>query len=81
MDEINTGILREIVKDQTALGGHWIAVSRLLERLQLGEPLLGVRVRARNALVAIERGDLETAAAELELVDAQLDRLVGPANP
>lgn len=77
MKEISTGVLREIVKDQAAVGTHWITVGDLLERLGLSEPLVDARRRIRFALAALESGDLRSAAVELDLADAGFARLLG----
>jgi hypothetical protein len=57
VDEISTGTLRDIVKDEEAMGQRSIAVPKLLHRLGLDNPLEGIRggVAAAKLTVEIDR--------------------------
>lgn len=52
--EVETGVLREMIKDQAALGRHTIPVPTLLRRLGLDEPLEEARAQLRAVLEQIE---------------------------
>jgi hypothetical protein len=69
---IHTGALREAVKDQAAVGEHWIPVSALLARLQLDEPLKQMRSLVGDARDAIQRGEDDWADLQLEFVEGLL---------
>jgi hypothetical protein len=75
---IHTGVLREVVKDRAALGEHWIPIYVLLRRLQLDEPLEDMRAWARDACTALQRGDAEWAAIQLEFIEGQLGWMLDP---
>jgi hypothetical protein len=68
-------VLREIVRDQAALGENWISMSKLLGRLGLGPPLdeiLGIVLAAKQALA---EGETCGATASLDLIEFRLRRL------
>jgi hypothetical protein len=69
-------VLREIVKDQSAVGEHYISIPELLRRLQIDAPLAEVRSRLGWAREAQNRGDEQTAAIELDFVDDLLRRML-----
>jgi hypothetical protein len=73
---IHTGVLREVVKDQAAVGEHWIPLSALLTRLQLDEPLKQMRSLVGDARDAIQRGEDDWADLQLEFVEGLLRPLL-----
>jgi hypothetical protein len=78
MKSIDTGLLRDIVKDQASIGSHYIPVNELLSRLGLGELLADARSRVQDALRQIEgESDIDWAIVQLDLADGQLTKLLG----
>jgi phosphoglycerate-specific signal transduction histidine kinase len=64
------------VKDQAAVGQHWISVSALLRRLQLDEPLEEIRSHIGGARMALEQGDDDWAITQLDFVEGLLRRML-----
>jgi hypothetical protein len=77
VNEVSTGTLREIVKDQEALGLRTIEVPKLLQRLHLDDALEGMRASVVATKLPLAQGDTQRAAAILELVEQQLVQLLG----
>lgn len=76
MVEIQTGVLREIIKDQASLGRHLIEVPILLRRLGLYEPLEDARAHLLAVLEQIDSDPLWKMLTEATK-GRQLRRLVG----
>jgi hypothetical protein len=76
MRDINIGALRGIVKDQPHLA-HWISIPALLRRLGLDAPLKDAQMLVRGAQQALQRGELDAVAFNLDLADSQFKNLLG----
>jgi hypothetical protein len=73
---IPTGLLREVVKDQAAIGEHWISASALLKRLRLDEPLEDIRSLVDDARIAVQRGDDDWALLQLDFVEGLVRQML-----
>ena len=76
MHEIKTGQLREIVKDQEALGRNAIPVPTLLRRLDLDERIEQARFFLRDVLAELESDEFWEALRRLKS-ERELRHVVG----
>jgi hypothetical protein len=74
--DVHVGVLREVVKDQAALGRQTIPIGVLLRRLGFAERLEAARSRLSEAAVLLDGGEADSAAEAIAAVDAELTRLL-----